>query len=107
MDECGCLRVGRVFLRFTRGAGTNVDREEKMMTRYLMAVLLAVTLGSSGCSKEFWGGGAAGVLGTGAAYEIQTKRQMDQLEEDYRSGKITKEEYEIRKDQIRKGSIFY
>lgn len=103
----GAGGMGRVFLRFTRGGGTNVDKEEKMVMRCLMAVLLAVALGLSGCNKDFWGGGAAGALGTGAAYEIQTKRQMDQLEEDYKSGKITKEEYEIRKDQIRKGSVVY
>lgn len=60
-----------------------------------------------GCSKEFWGGTATGAVGAGAAYEIQNKRQMDQLEEDYESGKISQEEYEYRKKRIKEGSIIY
>ena len=42
-----------------------------------------------------------------AAYEVQNKRQMDQLNEDYDNGKISKEEYESRKKRIEKGSIVY
>lgn len=61
----------------------------------------------AGCSPEFWGGTGTGVVGTGAAYEISAKRQLDRLEEDYKSGAIGKEEYEIRKDQIKKGSVIY
>lgn len=69
----------------------------------LSAVLLSVTL--VGCSGAFWGGTGAGVLGAGAGYEIQAERQMNQLNEDLRDGKITQKEYDIRKDQIRKGSL--
>ena len=60
-----------------------------------------------GCSGAFWGGAAAGALGAGAGYEIQAKRQMDQLNDDYRSGKIDRKGYEERKQQIEKGSILY
>jgi len=62
-------------------------------------------LGLSGCSGQFWGGAATGALATGAGYEIQAKSQMDKLEEDYKSGKINRQEYEARKQQIEKGSI--
>jgi hypothetical protein len=48
-----------------------------------------------------------GVLGAGAGYEVQAKRQMDRLEDDYKSGKIDRREYEIRKSQIERGSILY
>ncbi len=71
--------------------------------------LLAALIGFSqvGCSGQFWGGAATGAVGAGAAYEIQNKRQMDQLEKDYKAGKITREEYEARKKQIEQGSIIY
>lgn len=68
-----------------------------------MVLLFGLTL--MGCSGAFWGGTGAGVLGAGAGYEIQAERQMDQLKEDLASGKITDEEYRIRKDQIEKGSL--
>jgi len=58
-----------------------------------------------GCSGAFWGGTGAGALGTGAGYEIQAERQMNQIKEDLDNGKITQQEYNIRKDQIEKGSL--
>lgn len=58
-----------------------------------------------GCSGAFWGGAGAGALGSGAAYEIQADRQMTQLNQDLRDGKITQHDYDIRKDQIQKGSL--
>ena len=69
----------------------------------LSVLLLGVTL--MGCSGAFWGGAGAGALGSGAAYEIQADRQMTQLNEDLRTGKINQHEYDIRKDQIQKGSL--
>lgn len=69
----------------------------------LSVLLLGVTL--MGCSGAFWGGAGAGVLGAGAGYEIQAQRQMNQLDEDLKNGKITQQEYDIRKDQIQKGSL--
>jgi hypothetical protein len=32
---------------------------------------------------------------------------MNKLEDDYRSGRIDRREYEVRKSQIEKGSIIY
>ncbi len=60
-----------------------------------------------GCGPRFLGGAGAGVVGTGAAYELRAKQQMDRLEQEYEEGLITQEEYETRKEQIRRGSIIY
>ncbi|MGH7930889.1 MAG: SHOCT domain-containing protein [Candidatus Binatia bacterium] len=74
---------------------------------------IAIVLGFSGtllvggCSPAFWGGTAAGVLGTGAGYEVQANRQMDRLEDDRRSGEISRREYQTRKQQIERGSLIY
>ena len=75
--------------------------------QFITAALLASTLGFGGCSPAFWGGAAAGVLGTGAGYEVQSKRQMDRLDDDLRSGRIERREYEQRKEQIERGSLIY
>jgi hypothetical protein len=69
----------------------------------LLLVILTMTL--LGCSGAFWGGAGAGALGAGAGYEIQAQRQLDKLNEDLKNGKITQHEYDIRKDQIEKGSL--
>jgi hypothetical protein len=73
--------------------------------RTLAAILLMGSLGLGGC--EFAAGAATGVLATGAGYEINAKRQMDRLEDDYRSERISRREYERRKDQLERGSILY
>jgi hypothetical protein len=73
--------------------------------RTLAAILLLGSLGLGGC--EFAAGAATGVLATGAGYEINAKRQMDRLEDDYRSERMSRREYERRKDQIERGSILY
>lgn len=69
--------------------------------------LLAAALGSSACSGAFWGGTATGALATGAGYELQARRQMNQLEDDLKAGRIDRNEYEDRKRQIERGSIIY
>ncbi len=71
----------------------------------IIALSLLVFLTQSGCA--FLGGAATGVLATGAGYEIQAKRQMDKLEDDLRNERISRSEYETRKQQIEKGSIIY
>lgn len=74
-----------------------------MKTLLLMLMTLAMT--QWGC--EFLAGTATGAAATGAGYEIQAKRQMDKLEEDYKNERISREEYESRKKQIEAGSIIY
>jgi hypothetical protein len=70
-------------------------------------LVLSAILSTLGCSPSFWGGAAAGALGTGAGYEVQANRQMDRLDDDLRSGRISRREYETRKQQIERGSIIY
>jgi len=75
-----------------------------MRKRYL-AVIIFMSLCQSGCA--FLGGAAVGSLATGAGYEVNAKRQMDKLEDDYRNERISRREYEARKKQIEAGSIIY
>jgi len=74
------------------------------MKKLLVLVFLAA-MTQSGCA--FLGGAAVGALGTGAGYEINIKRQMDRLEDDYKNERISRREYEERKQQIEAGSIIY
>ena len=74
------------------------------MKKYL-ALLLLASVSQWGCA--FIGGAATGALATGAGYEINAKRQMDRLEDDYRRERISRREYEARKSQIESGSIIY
>lgn len=74
----------------------------------MKSLLIVIMLGSfalSGC--QFLGGAATGALAAGAGYEVQAKRQMDRLEDDFKSQRISREEYESRKRQIESGSIIY
>jgi hypothetical protein len=52
-------------------------------------------------------GAVVGAGATGAGYEYNAYRQMQQLEEDYKTEKISRAEYEKRKQQIEAGSIIY
>ena len=74
----------------------------------MKAIAILLLLGSlalGGC--EFMAGAATGALATGAGYEINAKRQMDRLEDDYRNERISRRQYEARKSQIERGSIIY
>lgn len=75
------------------------------MNKILLALVLAIGVAQSGCA--FLGGAALGSLATGAGYEVNSKSQMDKLDDDYRKEKISRKEYETRKAQIEKGSIIY
>ena len=73
------------------------------MKNAIYAMLFTAALTQAGCSPEFWGGTALGALGAGGGYEYNNKRQMDKLEDDYRAGRIGREEYQDRKQQIERG----
>jgi len=71
----------------------------------LILLLLLASATQWGC--QFLSGASVGGLATGAGYEINAKRQMDRLEEDYKNERISRAEYESRKAQIERGSIVY
>ena len=71
----------------------------------LMLILIGVAF--AGCSGAFWGGTGTGVAATGAGYELRAREEMNRVESDYKNGKIDQKEYEIRKDQIKRGSLAY
>ena len=71
----------------------------------IAGLLLLGNLVLAGC--EFAAGAVTGALATGAGYEINANRQMDRLEDDYRRERISRREYERRKDQLERGSIIY
>lgn len=76
----------------------------KWFLLFAMIFFLAVT---SGCSRSFVGGAAIGAGGTGAVYEYQNKKALDELEAELRAGTISQEEYLRRKSEIQKRSIVY
>jgi hypothetical protein len=71
----------------------------------VIVLLLLASATQWGC--EFIGGAATGALATGAGYEYQSHRQQERLEDDLRSGRISREEYRDRKQQIERGSLIY
>jgi len=77
----------------------------RMTVLFVTAAICLAT--ASGCSRDMLGGAALGAAGAGAAYEYQNKRQMDRLEADFKAGRISKEEYYQRKEDIKRGSIIY
>jgi hypothetical protein len=85
--------------------GRRFHKEEDQPMRSIATMLLLGSLAMAGC--EFAAGAATGALATGAGYEINSKRQMDRLEDDYRRERISRREYERRREQIERGSIIY
>jgi hypothetical protein len=78
--------------------------EVRMAKRLSWLALAALFLGVlSGC--EFLGGAAVGAGAAGGAYEIRAERALDELEDDYRAGRIDREEYLKRKREIERGSV--
>jgi len=71
-------------------------------------MLIALALGFTlcGCSS-FMGGVAGGAAGAGAGYELSARKQMKDLDNDLKEGRIEQAEYEIRKDQVERGSLIY
>jgi hypothetical protein len=71
----------------------------------LLVFLLAGLLGAVGCSRQFYGGAAVGAAGTAGAYEYQAHEAMQELEDDFKAGKISREEYDRRKREIEERSL--
>ena len=75
------------------------------MKKLMLVLALLIGVSQSGCA--FLGGAAVGALGTSAGYEINAHSKMEQLENDYKSERISRAEYLNRKSQIEKSSIIY
>ena len=70
-------------------------------------ILQAAKLVGAGSATIGLAGAGVGILGTGAKYEYDKKREMDQLDRDFKRGNMSKEEYLERKEQIEKGSAVH
>jgi hypothetical protein len=75
------------------------------MRKLMVLSALMIALGQWGC--QFLGGTASGNRIPVAGYDSNSHYQMNQLEEDYRSQRITRRDYEIRKGQVEIGFILY
>jgi len=84
----------------------SANRRTKMKNVGTIIAAMMVCALMSGCGN-FWGGMAGGAVGTGAGYELKARQQMDKLDEDLKKGRIDEKEYEIRKNQIERGSLVY
>lgn len=74
-----------------------------MNTRLILAVLLSLAAMTACSTREVVSGAAGGATG----YELSNKRAMDALEDEYQSGRITRDEYERRKKEIEGRSAVY
>ena len=92
-------------LRYVNNQSEKHTKEEVQMKTLMLVSVLVIGFAQSGC--EFIGGAVVGAGATGAGYEYSAHRQMQQLEEDYKNRKISREEYEDRKKQIEAGSLIY
>ncbi|MGE5307814.1 MAG: hypothetical protein ACM3OC_01860 [Deltaproteobacteria bacterium] len=70
-----------------------------------MILMFAAAVMTAGCSGQFWGGAATGALGAGAAYEATGQQQLRELNKEKDEGKITQQEYDLRKKQIEQGHL--
>jgi hypothetical protein len=81
---------------------------ELEMKKLLLVCTLILVASMSGCASR-GGSAAGGALGGAAvgvgAYEYSAHRQMQQLEDDFKAGRINKQEYDIRRNQIEQGSL--
>jgi len=103
------LKINRLYKRTYLARSLIRGHQCPLLRRYrhekVLGSLMFLSLAQWGCA--FLGGAATGALATGAGYEINSKRQMDKLEDDYKNERISRREYEERKKQIESGSIIY
>ncbi|MBN1492883.1 MAG: hypothetical protein JW938_01910 [Candidatus Omnitrophica bacterium] len=77
------------------------------MKRYSAVLLVIAVITLAGCSAKFWGGVGGGAISAGAAYEINSAKEMKRIDKDLSDGIIDQNEYDIRKDQIERMSLYY
>jgi hypothetical protein len=73
------------------------------MSKTAAAALIASMFLVTGCQALV--GGAVGAGATGGGYEIHMDNQKSRVQKDFDEGRITREEYEIRIDQIQRDSF--
>ncbi len=74
------------------------------MTSTRVVWLIALGIVSSGCAPLLLGAGAAGAA---TAYEVHNKHELNELEKDRESGRISAQDYRTRKDAIEDQSLVY
>jgi len=67
-----------------------------------IAVVVSSMFLVSGCAALV--GGAVGAGATGGGYEVHLSNERERVQKAYEAGNMSKEEYEIRLDQIRRDS---
>ena len=77
------------------------------MKGFILLALIVPLLFLSGCGRGTVGGAAIGAGAAGAAYEYQHRQALRELDEEFRAGRITQEEYERRKSEIQRRSLIY
>jgi len=77
------------------------------MKRAISMTLMIPLLFALGCSRGVIGGAAVGAGAAGAAYEYQNKKAIKSLEEDWKNGKISKDEFLRRKKEVENRSLIY
>ena len=79
------------------------------MKKIVFACVLMVVFALFGCESK-WGtaglGAAGGAVVSAGGYEYHAKQEMAKIEKDLKDGRIDQREYEIRKDQIQRDSLF-
>lgn len=80
-----------------------------MKTRILalLTVLTMAVVATSACTKRQAVGTAVGAGAAGIGYEAYNKKRIEDNEDDFREGKITRKEYERRKDELEDRSVVY
>jgi len=78
------------------------------MKRSILVLLIVFSVALAGCGSK-WGSAGVGAAGGAAAgaggYEWKINQEMERIEEAHRAGRMSDEEYRIRKDQIQRLSI--
>jgi hypothetical protein len=78
------------------------------MKRLFIILMIVLSLALIGCESRLGtaGLGAAGGAAAGAGgYEWKMNQEMSRIEDERRKGRMSQEEYEIRRDQIQRMSI--
>lgn len=79
------------------------------MKNIIAAIAVLVPLALAGCSSKTGSAGLGALGGAaagGGAYEYRLNQEMQRIEDDLEAKKIDQKEYEIRKDQIQRLSVF-